>query len=195
MNQTQIKDMQKKIGALPDGFWGPNSIASCQAYLRKMMPNPHPFPRQREVTEFYGPHGKKGGHSPPMKLITLPYTVYFEGTPLPAIRAHEKVADSLLRVFQRLYEIYPEPEEQTEAGANVFDGVYNPRPIRGGSSWSMHSWAIAIDLDADRNGNMVNWPNRAHMPLETFEAFAKEGWMCAGAFWSRDAMHMQATQA
>ena len=59
----------------------------------------------------------------------------------------------------------------------------------------MHSWAIAIDLDADRNGNMVNWPNRAHMGLEIFEAFAREGWMSAGAFWSRDAMHFQATQA
>lgn len=194
MNQTQIKDMQKKVGAVPDGFWGPNSIAHCQAYLHGMMPNPHPFPRQRDVTEFYGPHGKKGSHDPPLKLIVLPFTVYFEGTPLPQIRAHEKAADSLLCVFQRLYEIYPTPEAQAEAGVNVFDGVYSPRPMRGGSSWSLHSWAIAIDLDADRNGNMVNWPNRAHMPLEVFECFCREGWLPAGAYWSRDAMHFQGTQ-
>jgi hypothetical protein len=26
------------------------------------------------------------------------------------------------------------------------------------------------------------------------EEFAKEGWLSAGAFWSRDAMHFQATK-
>jgi hypothetical protein len=26
------------------------------------------------------------------------------------------------------------------------------------------------------------------------EEFAKEGWLAAGAFWSRDSMHMQATR-
>jgi hypothetical protein len=26
------------------------------------------------------------------------------------------------------------------------------------------------------------------------EEFAKEGWLAAGAFWGRDAMHFQATQ-
>ena len=194
MTQREIKEIQKKVGAVPDGFFGPNSIARCQVYLREMMPDPHPFPRQRDVTDFYGPHGQKGGHTPPMKMIVLPFTVYFEGTPLPQIRAHEKVADSLLCVFQRLYEIYPTSEAQAEAGVNVFDGVYNPRPIRGGSSWSKHAWAIAIDLDAGRNSNMSNWPYRAHMPLEVFECFAKEGWLNAGAYWCRDAMHAEACQ-
>jgi hypothetical protein len=32
------------------------------------------------------------------------------------------------------------------------------------------------------------------MPLEVMEAFAREGWVSAGAFWSRDAMHHQSTQ-
>jgi hypothetical protein len=32
------------------------------------------------------------------------------------------------------------------------------------------------------------------MPIEVMEEFAKEGWLPAGAFWSRDAMHFQATR-
>jgi hypothetical protein len=32
------------------------------------------------------------------------------------------------------------------------------------------------------------------MPLEVMEAFAREGWLSAGAFWGRDSMHAQASQ-
>jgi hypothetical protein len=32
------------------------------------------------------------------------------------------------------------------------------------------------------------------MPLEVMEMFAQEGWLSAGAFWGRDAMHSQATK-
>ena len=46
MNETQIKIMQERVGAEPDGFWGPRSVAACQRHLKKMMPSPHPFPRQ-----------------------------------------------------------------------------------------------------------------------------------------------------
>ncbi len=66
--------------------------------------------------------------------------------------------------------------------------------MRGGKSISRHSWGIAIDLEADDTGNMVPWPQKADMPFEIMEEFAKEGWIAAGAFWGRDAMHMQATR-
>jgi hypothetical protein len=74
--------------------------------------------------------------------------------------------------------------------------------MRGGNAWSMHAWAIAIDLNAGKNGNQVHWPSKAVMPIEVavmpievMEFFAKEGWLSAGAFWARDAMHFQATRA
>ena len=72
MNQTQIKEMQVKLGVPADGFFGPRSIAACEAHLRKLMPDPHPFPRQRDVSEFYGPHGVKGGYTPPMAVVNSP---------------------------------------------------------------------------------------------------------------------------
>jgi hypothetical protein len=66
--------------------------------------------------------------------------------------------------------------------------------MRGGSLPSLHARGAAIDLDADNNGNHVAWPVRATMPLEVMEAFAREGWLSAGAAWLRDGMHFQATQ-
>lgn len=198
MKTTEIQDMQKRIGVTPDGFWGPKSIAACQAHLRKLMPKGR-FPTQTEVQSgrsMFGPHGVPGGYTPPMKSIRLPFVLHLygdPGSPVPSIKAHEKCADSLLSVFQRLGQAYPTQAERKAAGILDFYGVYNPRAMRGGLSWSMHSWAIAIDLDAARNGNSTHWPNKAVMPLAVMECFAAEGWLSAGAHWSRDGMHHQAT--
>lgn len=194
MTLPEIIRTQTRIGTIPDGFWGPKSTARCREYLRMMMPDPHPFPRQSDVPAFYGPHGMPDGSiTPPTKEITLPFPIYYEGRAVTHLRPHEKCADSLLRVFHRLAEVYPTDSDRMAAGVAVYDGLYNPRPMRGGSAWSMHSWAIAIDLNAEQNGNLTHWPTQATMPIEVMECFALEGWTSAGAFWSRDAMHFQAT--
>ena len=197
MNQSQIIAIQTEIGTTPDGFWGPKSIKACQRFLRDMMPSPHPFPKEGSsaFTKFYGPHGVKDGYTPPMATITLPFTIYYEGSAKTVLKAHEKCADSLLRVWKRLAVEYPDTASRRAAGILTYDGLYNPRLKRGSSSsWSMHSWANAIDLDADKNGNLVSWPVKAVMPFAVMKCFAAEGWTSAGAFWGRDAMHHQATE-
>lgn len=194
MKRSEIERTQERIGVTPDGFWGPVSIQACQKHLKAMMPSPHPFPKQANVESFYGPHGVKDGFEPPRTEIKLPFTVYFEGTAVTKLKPHTKCANSLLAVFERLGEQYKTKAEREAAGILTYDGLYNPRLMRGSStSWSMHSWAIAIDLNAGQNGNKVHWPTNAAMPIEVMECFAKEGWLAAGAFWSRDAMHFQAT--
>lgn len=196
MTLDQILHVQKRIGTTVDGWWGPKSTAKCQEYLRAMMPHPHPFPKQSRVEDFYGPHGVSGGFEPPRKEIKLPFPIYYTDdngvSVIWKLRPHEKCADSLLRVFERLDAAFPTDADKRIAGILNYDGLYNPRPMRGGSAWSMHSWAIAIDLDAAVNGNTQHWPTSAMMPLEVMECFAREGWTSAGAFWSRDAMHFQA---
>lgn len=162
------------------------------------MPSPHPFPLPEDVTSFYGPHGVKGGFAPPTKKIPLPFTIYYtdeNGTkPVNSLSPHENCADSLLRVFNRLAVAFPDESSRRAAGILTYNGLYNPRPMRNGTAWSMHSWAIAIDLDMGRNDNLDHWPMKSAMPLEVMECFAREGWMPAGAFWNRDAMHFQATR-
>lgn len=191
MNQAEIKRTQRRIGVVDDGFWGPKSTEAAKQHLRKLVPHSSPFPSSRRVGEFYGEHGSET-FSPPRKRISLPFAIYYGGKPVTYLDPHEKCADSLLAVFHRLASVFPDSDSRKRAGILTYDGLYNPRRMRGGSSWSMHAWAIAIDFDAGRNGNNTHWPTAAIMPIEVMECFACEGWTSAGAFWSRDAMHFEA---
>lgn len=196
MKEAEIIRTQERVGTKGDGSWGQNSIDACQKYLRDMMPSPHPFPAEntQEFLNFYGRHGEPDGFTPPGKKITLPFTIFYEGKAVNSLTAHEKCADSLLRVFERLAKAFPDEKSRKAAGILTYDGLYNPRLKRGSStSWSMHSWMNAIDLNAGENGNSTHWPVASTMPIEVIECFAQEGWLSAGAFWGRDAMHFQAT--
>lgn len=181
----RITLIQEKIGAEPDGFWGPQSIAMVQKYLRGLMPRPHPWPKSdyRSLAEFYGAAGDEA------KLVNLPAPVpmFYEGTEIRTIRVHRKCADSLSRVLVAAHLVAPQI-------VKVYDGCFNNRAMRGSNTPSLHARGAAIDLAADQNGNHVSWPLAATMPLEVMECFAREGWLAAGAFWGRDAMHFQATQ-
>lgn len=193
-DEERIKRTQRKIGVVADGFWGPKSIAACQRYLRKLGPNPSPWPEQSRVQDFYGRPGQAGGYTPPMIAVQLPFELLFGQIRVRKVSCHKLVAGSLLRVFERLHGVYPTEEERLEAGVLFYAGIYAPRSMRGGSSPSMHSWGIAIDLNPTANANKSPWPTQATMPIEVMECFALEGWTSAGPFWGRDAMHFQATK-
>lgn len=187
MNEKDIKLMQRRIGVTDDGFWGPKSIAACQAHLRKLMPakNPWPASDQASLTKFYG---KAGDESQLVAIGVEGLGILYDGKPVRAIRCHQKVALSLKRVFTA---ISKGPHKRI---LEQYAGCFNNRPMRGGSLPSLHARGAAVDLDPDHNGNHISWPSRATMPLEVMEEFAKEGWLCAGAFWGRDSMHAQATK-
>lgn len=191
MTTDQIKAMQTKIGVEPDGFWGPKSIAACQKYLRGLMPSPNPWPdtSQAALTAFYG----KAGDESQLESFTFPYPMFYDGKRVLTSRCHRKVKASLLRVLQEIGDRWGSRPGIMEE-AQDYGGIYNNRLMRGGSTPSLHARGAAIDLDADDNGNLWPWPVRADMPLEIMEAFAREGWVAAGAFWGRDAMHFQATR-
>lgn len=185
MTTYGIKRIQEKIGTEPDGFWGPKSIAACQRYLLALMPKPNPWPKpdQKSLTAFYG---APGDESQLTNLSVKGLGIRFDGKPVPSIRCHHKVADSLWRILKSLAESHPELLKE-------YAGVFNNRTMRGGSLPSLHARGAAIDLAPSTNGNHTVWPIRATMPLEVMETFAKEGWKSAGAFWGRDAMHAEAT--
>ena len=187
MTRQQIIELQSRIGTTPDGFWGPASIRACQMHLKRMAPatNPWPLPDDISMRKFFGREGDESN------LTNLPVTVLgvlYEGRPVKTIRCHKKVADSLLRALTAI-----------AAGPAAwilreYGGCYNHRPMRGGSRPSKHSWGAAIDLAPGTNGLRTSWPMTANMPIEAMEAFAREGWTSAGAFWGRDAMHFEATR-
>ena len=186
MNSDQIKATQTKVGTTPDGFWGPKSIAASQAYLRSLMPSPSPWPAtdQASLTAFYGNAGDEN------KLVNLDVSdmeVRYDGSRVKTIRCHATVAASLKRVLVKLSHSHPEILRD-------YCGCLNNRPMRGGSTPSLHARGAAIDFCAGDNGNHDSWPVKATMPFEVMEEFAREGWIAAGAFWGRDAMHFQATR-
>lgn len=185
MNSEAIKAIQQKIGTVADGFWGPKSIAACKSYLGKLMNhsgNEWPATDQASLSKFYGPAGDESR----LVRIDLPACTRYDGQPVKHTRVNEKCAESLKRVLDILAITHPEILAQ-------FAGVYNDRPMRGGSTPSLHARGAAIDLAPDTNGNLVHWPAQADMPFEVIEVFAREGWLSAGAFWGRDGMHFQAT--
>jgi hypothetical protein len=189
MTAKDIIDLQTKIGTDPDGFWGRKSQAACEAYLLKLMPKVSPWPQtdQASLRAFYGNPGDEAN------LVSIPIPssipIFYEDQRVNTIRCHKHVACSLARIIQQL-SLFP----KGRIALSRFAGVFVDRPMRGGTRPSLHAYGAAIDLMPDTNQNRQHWPINSDMPIEVMEVFAKEGWLSAGAFWSRDAMHFQATQ-
>lgn len=190
MNRSQIIELQERIGTTPDGFWGRKSVAACQRHLKALMPQRPPFPPSdpESLNHAYGDPGKGQVEKRLVMAHVTGLGVRYEGRPVERIRCHPLVRESLVRVLTAL------SASEESWVLESYAGCYNHRPMRGGTSWSLHAYGAAIDLDAGRNGLHTHWPTRAIMPIEVMEAFAREGWLPAGAFWGRDAMHFQATQ-
>lgn len=183
MTTAEIKDLQEYLGVTPDGFWGRVSIAAAQKRLRSLMDKagPRPLPTQKSLRLFYGDPGDESN------LVNLPVSGFkYAGKTVKTIRCHKLCAESLSSIFLELEEAAPWLLER-------YDGCYNYRPMRGGTAWSLHAYGAAIDFDAVRNGLNTHWPTRATMPFQVMEIFARHGWLSAGVFWHRDAMHFEMT--
>ena len=191
MTKEEIISMQKKIGVTPDGFWGPQSNEACKKYLRSLMPAKNPWPKsdQASLRAFYGTPGDESN----LVSVAFPFPTFYEGKTVKTFRCHKKVAESLKRILTNIGNKYGKRRDIMEE-AEDYGGVYNFRLKRGGSTYSLHAWGAAIDLDADDNTFKDHWPMQSDMPLEIMEEFAKEGWLSAGAFWNYDSMHFQSSQ-
>jgi hypothetical protein len=69
----------------------------------------------------------------------------------------------------------------------TWDGCFNIRNIRGGKTWSLHSWGIAIDINAAWNG-LGKTPQ---MSLELVKCFTDAGFHWGGNWQRKDGMHFQ----
>lgn len=199
-----------------DGWWGPQTAWAADALEEKLDKgfihawrdvepvdaNPNRWPRQKDMTSFYGPHGKANfGPTPPPPLVRIPSPwplkiAWNKSQTRRHFLMHEKVADSLAEVLERVHEHYGLAEIQ-RLGLDLFGGDYNARKMRGGTKWSTHSWGIAIDFDPERN--QLKWSrNRASLAhpdcTDFWEAFEKQGWVSLGRLRNFDWMHVQAAR-
>ena len=134
----------------------------------------------------------------PTYLVTieLPYPMRLSwdtNVSVTKMRCHKAVAADFLNIFYELQEHYGIIKLQ-QLGIDLFGGCFNFRKMRGGSSWSMHSWGIAIDLDPERNGLKTKWKKAQFSKPEynkMHEIFEKYGFLNLGKEKGYDAMHFQ----
>ena len=69
----------------------------------------------------------------------------------------------------------------------TWDGCFNIRKIRGGSSLSLHSWGIAIDINAAWNG----LGEEPQMEMALVKCFTDAGFEWGGTWTRKDGMHFQ----
>lgn len=95
---------------------------------------------------------------------------------------HRLIENPLKRVFRKLGEKGLLEEIET------FDGCFCVRKMRNGKSLSVHSWGLAVDLNASENpfNDGCNWSD------EFLQVWAQYGWE-SGWLWDStpDAMHFQ----
>ena len=69
-----------------------------------------------------------------------------------------------------------------------WNGCYLVRQKRGGTSWSMHAWGLAIDINASTNG----FGHKPTMSRELVACFTDTGSFDWGGVWGKpDGMHFQ----
>lgn len=151
------------------------------------------WPTQAGVPAFYGAMGSS------LVKCPIPFDMrlaWDKNTRIRAVTVHAKVKASAQRCFERIAQTYS-ARERAEIGLDLFGGSYNQRPMRGGRRPSMHSWAIALDFDPERN--QLSW----HKPqarlseddaVPFWEIWEAEGWVSLGRARNFDWMHVQAAR-
>jgi hypothetical protein len=153
--------------------------------------NKWPKQNYQSMVEFYGPVGEN------QTRLELPYNLKLAWDTSAVVRritCNEKVCKSLYRIFEQTLKTYGLKEIQ-RLRLDLFGGCLNVRKMRGGSSWSIHSWGAAIDLDPDRNTLRMT-SKQASFAKTEYRDFWKivesEGWVSLGREKNYDWMHFQA---
>ena len=151
----------------------------------------------QQITKKYGAPNETGkGY---LVKIQLPYPMklaWDTDTVVNTMMCHELVSKNFLDVFNEIHRVYGY-EKIKEFGIDLFGGCFNYRKMRGGNSWSTHSWGIAIDLHPSANSLKTPYNNSLFSKPEykkLHEIFEKHGFENLGKTKGYDAMHWQIKQ-
>jgi len=197
--QLIFKDLGFYSGTI-DGRVGPEMRFATEQWQNRqrqthLPARPAPvnnrWPTRNQREAFYGRPGT--GHT----LLNIPYPMriaWDTKQTVNRVTVHSKCADSLDRILKEILQVYGY-DEIRKLGIDLFGGIYNNRPVRGGSALSDHAYAAAIDLDPERN--QLRWgADRAVFarPVynKMFDAFEREGWVSLGRERNFDWMHISA---
>ena len=141
-------------------------------------------------------YGTPGENAKFLMTIDLPYPMrlaWDKKTTITKMTCHRLVADNFLRVFKELLKEYG-LEKIQELGIDLFGGCYNFRKMRGGTELSRHAWAVAIDLDPERNllketAKTARFARPEYKPM--MDIFYKNGFVNLGLEKGYDFMHFE----
>ena len=147
----------------------------------------------QQAIKKYGTPNEAGTY---LVTIKLPYPMriaWDTKTTVNKMRCHKDVADKFTAVFNDLLAHYGLAKIQ-ELGIDLFGGCFNFRKMRGGDSWSKHSWGIAIDLDPARNTlkeskRTARFARPEYKPM--IDIFYKHGFISLGVEKDYDWMHFE----
>lgn len=202
---TALKAFQTSRQLSPSGKADAATVDALRATASAGAPRPAPvpvsgapapipiWPKQSGVPAFYGAVGTS------QVRVELPFAMKLAWdlkVEVQRISLHSKVAASADRAFKQIAKEYS-PSDRALIGLDIFGGSFNVRKMRGGSSYSMHSWGIAIDFDPERN--QLKWGrDRARLAQPDAEPFwrawEEEGWISLGRQANYDWMHVQAAR-
>ena len=131
--------------------------------------------------------------------INLPYPMRLAwdlNTKVNKICCHKLVANKFTNVFKEILQTYGLTKIQ-ELGIDLYGGCFNFRKMRGGNDFSRHSWAVAIDLDPERNqlketSKTARFARSEYQPM--IDIFYKYGFVSLGREKNYDWMHFEVKQ-
>lgn len=193
-----------------DGYWGHNTDEAFTAFLSGRLGTVATVdrtplarlgaheaqaetPRQRDVPTFYGVPGGPACTAGKVEL-PVPFVIAWnQAQRVTRFSCHERVAIPLTAIFREAVRHYG-AERFSDLDLDVFGGCFNHRRMRGGTSWSMHSWGIAVDLNPANN--QLRWgADQAQFAGSAYTAFwnicEAHGATVAGRAWGKDWMHFQ----
>lgn len=161
-----VKDFQSNNGLVIDGDYGSKTAAVLLSGKAKPFapigsrpPAPvaqvppkaaQKWPTQAGVRAFYGEPGNPQCTAGKC-ILPIPFRIAWDvKQSVKSFSCHSLVAASMTDIFAKAVKHYGE-DRYRKLGLDLFGGCYNLRKMRGGSSYSMHSWGIAVDLDPANN--------------------------------------------
>lgn len=147
-------------------------------------------PREKDCMKFYG---KPGTRQVDCQLPFPMVIAWNTRQRINSYKCHELVKEPMERLWNRTLEHYG-LEQIQKLRLNYFGGCLNVRKKRGGDSWSMHSWGIAVDIDPDRNALRTSkkYATLARPEYDKFWQFVyDEGAISLGKERDYDWMHFQ----
>lgn len=196
------KAIQKKVGSKADGIFGPNTLNAVAAYLGVLngKESKSTFScSQASVRACTSVFGKPGVESNLISVkVPANYPITYEGTKVKTIRIHKAVAKELEEILQEIGDTYEKKYgkdwNKKAPAICVYNGSYNARKTRGGSSWSIHAWGCALDFDASDATLAKRYKDcRLSQPIyeDFWRIWEEYGWHSLGREKDYDTMHIQ----